>query len=180
MKKKPPGETIHHSDLSEITGYDEKRFRQLAADGWFPAAVRGVYKTVPTLAGIVRFLKGVTAEKSQFSRNKIGIDEKRAAGVDLDNRRKTREESVALGQLLTLDEWKTLTSETLPPMGQVVTTILETEMPSQCTGKSEAQLRVWGKKANAKFRARLEKAGEKFVPEKVVGHRKIKLEIDTD
>jgi hypothetical protein len=55
--------TITASELSELTGLTDRRHRQLAAEGFFPAPDNGKYQTKPTVSGIYRYLRDTLHKK---------------------------------------------------------------------------------------------------------------------
>lgn len=57
MNETPMPETISAAKLSALTGLTDKRHRQLAAEGFFPAPVEGEYEMVPAIRGLFRHYK---------------------------------------------------------------------------------------------------------------------------
>ena len=57
-KRLKPGEgEISAETLCEITKLTDRRHRQLANDGYFPPPINGLYQMVPTLTGVVNYLR---------------------------------------------------------------------------------------------------------------------------
>ena len=50
-------ETISGAELRELTGLTDRRHRQLADQGYFPAPVRGEYKRAETIAWLFRYFR---------------------------------------------------------------------------------------------------------------------------
>ena len=64
-RKKQPGEgEISAEMLCDITKLTDRRHRQLADDGYFPPPIAGVYQMVPTLTGIVNYLREMADRNS--------------------------------------------------------------------------------------------------------------------
>ena len=63
-KKQPEEGEISAEMLCEITKLTDRRHRQLADDGYFPPPIAGVYQMVPTLTGIVNYLREMADRNS--------------------------------------------------------------------------------------------------------------------
>ena len=61
--KNPAEPTITNAELAEITGWTDNFARKLATLGYFPHSARGHWKTLPTLAGIIKYLREQVAKK---------------------------------------------------------------------------------------------------------------------
>jgi hypothetical protein len=56
-------DTINKIELSKITGWTDRQHRQIAAEGYFPAPVKGQYQLVPTFKGLARYWSEQLASK---------------------------------------------------------------------------------------------------------------------
>jgi hypothetical protein len=56
---------ISASELTEITGLVDRRFRQLSADGWFPQGEHGQYQRNATLIGLVKYFQAMFHKKNE-------------------------------------------------------------------------------------------------------------------
>lgn len=63
-KSEPAAVTLTASELCEITGLTDRRHRQLADAGYFPAPSRGVYEAVPTMKGVGRYYREQIQKKT--------------------------------------------------------------------------------------------------------------------
>jgi hypothetical protein len=58
-----PGK-ISSKKLASITGLTDRRHRQLADQGYFPAPIRGLYETTATLSGLFRYYHELARKKN--------------------------------------------------------------------------------------------------------------------
>jgi len=59
-----PAGTLAAEELCSITGLTDRRHRQIAAAGYFPAPTRGWYEAGKTLAGIIRWQRELLAKRN--------------------------------------------------------------------------------------------------------------------
>ena len=78
-------ETIHADRLSALTGLSDRRHRQLAKEGFFPAPVRGHYQTDATLSGLFRYYREA---RSADKEKRAQIDFEKHRKLKIDNDRK--------------------------------------------------------------------------------------------
>src|SRR5438270_7384218 len=57
--------TLTSAELREYTGLTDRRHRQIADLGYFPAPVKGKYKRVETLVGMFRYLRELAAKQKE-------------------------------------------------------------------------------------------------------------------
>ena len=58
------GERLTAEKFCEITSLTDRRHRQLAAEGYFPPPINGVYQFTPCLGGMVRYLREMADRNS--------------------------------------------------------------------------------------------------------------------
>jgi hypothetical protein len=121
--------------LCEITGLTDRRHRQLAADGYFPAPIRGKYETKATLAGLFRYYREQCGRKSdtlKVEQEKLTRTKRETAEEEL---RILREQYVKTAEIgpalrnLSLQQRATLQRK------------LENELGPKLPGKSYAEIR---------------------------------------
>lgn len=64
MSTKHQNGTITSDELTELTGFTDRRHRQLASAGYFPAPTRGQYQKEKTKDGIIRYLRELASKKN--------------------------------------------------------------------------------------------------------------------
>lgn len=96
MAAKPPAPgSISGDKLCALTGLTDRRHRQLAKDGFFPAPNLGEYQLTPTIQGLFRYYR----EQRERSKGKLGEEILARTVAD----RELAEIEVAKAKGLTLD-----------------------------------------------------------------------------
>jgi hypothetical protein len=65
MSKPPKSElpdTVGSKTVAALAGLTERRLRQLADEGWFPAPVRGRWKLAGVMGGLLRYYRALVEE----------------------------------------------------------------------------------------------------------------------
>lgn len=60
-------DTITADKLCSLTGLTDRRHRQLAAAGYFPAPERALYVLTPTISGILRYYRETTQRRGNLT-----------------------------------------------------------------------------------------------------------------
>jgi len=70
-------QTISAEKLAALTGYTDRRHRQLASAGYFPPPVDSQYQLVPTIQGLFRYFRQ-RAESTDAKAKKLEADTKQS------------------------------------------------------------------------------------------------------
>lgn len=76
--------------LCVLTGLTDRRHRQLADDGYFPAPVGGEYLLSATIQGLFRFYReGRKETRDEMAQEKIGLTRAQREAQERENRRRS-------------------------------------------------------------------------------------------
>jgi len=100
--------------ICRLFEYDERRLRQLAAEGVIPTAQRGKYPLGATIQGLARHLKGLAHRKSET------LKQKQEAKLDKELRKLDIEIGEMESSLVSVEEMTTRLSPGLVAMRQVI------------------------------------------------------------
>lgn len=99
----PRPRTLAGDKLCELTGLTDRRHRQLAAEGYFPAPVQGAYDATKTLAGLFRFYREQLHKKEDSlasERKKLSIARREKLEVETAKLRGDLIDRAEIGPLL--------------------------------------------------------------------------------
>lgn len=98
-KTDPNPQELTGAQLCEITGLTDRRHRQLADEGYFPPPIKGIYQFLPTLKGVVAYLRDQAnkAESTYEEERLLKLKaDRRMAELELQKRRKEALDAVAV------------------------------------------------------------------------------------
>lgn len=105
---------IHADELETLTGLSDRRHRQLAKDGWFPAPSKSQYVMVPTLQGIFRYYR----EQGMKDTPKAKLTTAQEEGHRLRNRLRELEVEREAGTLRPVDDLREAYRVSMEPLKQ--------------------------------------------------------------
>lgn len=122
--------------LCSWTGLTDRRHRQIAAEGYFPAPVDGVYQLSKTIVGMFRYYR------EQAEKSKGRITDLRSVNLEKQNRRLDLEMARIEGTMIELRE----VDEAFMRIGLLLKAILfaalEQELPAKASGKTPEEIRL--------------------------------------
>lgn len=142
--------TIHASQLEQLTGLTDRRLRQIAKLGFFPAPKGGVYPFASTLRGLFIYYRGLN--QNEMRQNKL-MEEHRKLKILNDLKE---------GQLVPVEKVKHTHSRTLARIDQIIEQKLSNEYPSAVAGLDVPQARVYGKRLGDQLREEFQKLAEEW------------------
>ena len=126
--------TIPGKVLVALTGLTDRRFRQLADQGYFPVPVKSMYQTSETLTGLFRYYR----EADQRIRNKKdAIDSEKLKRLKRENKKEE-------GELTETSKLAAAVQGSVTALRDLTYQKLENEMPMAVAGMDVAQSRIYG------------------------------------
>lgn len=130
---------IEAEKLCLLTGLTDRRHRQLAEQGWFPAPRDSEYLLVPTLQGMFRYYR----EAGQ--REKKNLVELKAGKLERENKKLDLEIAVTEKKMIAVKEVDALLLHIATLQKTILYQALEREMPAKGAGRSAGELTALGR-----------------------------------
>lgn len=133
----PSGGAATYETLAAFTGLGltDRRYRQLAKDGFFPPPKDGQYQFVPTIRGLFAHLRQM--------HNAMAA--RRQAIADEQHRKIKMANDVAAGELVAKAKFLAEFRQTVQPIRDILNR-LETEYPLAVAGMDVPQARIYGRR----------------------------------
>lgn len=137
QNSKLAGEAVSYEELAEFTGLGltDRRYRQLAKDGFFPPPLQGKYQFEPTIRGLLRYLR--EARDAMSARKQAIADEK--------HRAMKRENDEADALLVSKAKFVAEFRQVVAPIKEILNR-LENEYPLAVAGMDVPQARIYGRR----------------------------------
>ena len=144
-----PG-TITATQLCALTGLTDRRHRQLAQGGHFPAPIKGVYLLAPTVRGLFDYYRclndnDIKRKKTEEEHRKLKLlnDHKEA-------------------KLIPVQVVKESVGRILARVDQILEAKLSNEYPSAVAGMDVPKARTYGKRLGDQIRAEMQKLASEW------------------
>ena len=99
-------QTLTAERLCTLTGLTDRRHRQLAAEGYFPAPIKGQYQLVPTIQGMFRYFRDqMNRGNDEFTLERL---RKTRAEANLAEIRLAKERKEALDRKSVMRTWENI------------------------------------------------------------------------
>ena len=99
-------QTLTAERLCTLTGLTDRRHRQLAAEGYFPAPIKGQYQLVPTIQGMFRYFRDqMNRGNDEFTLERL---RKTRAEANLAEIRLAKERKDALDRKSVMRTWENI------------------------------------------------------------------------
>ena len=122
--------------LCSWTGLTDRRHRQIAAEGYFPAPVAGVYQLSKTIIGMFRYYR----EQAEKSKGKLS--DLRQMNLEKQNRRLDIEIARIEGEMIEMRQVDELFMRIGLLLKAILFAALEQELPAKVAGKTPEEIRL--------------------------------------
>jgi hypothetical protein len=122
--------------LCSWTGLTDRRHRQIAAEGYFPAPVDGVYQLSKTIVGMFRYYR------EQAEKAKGRITDLRQENLEKQNRRLDIEIKKIEGEMIEMSEVDGAFMRIGLLLKAILFGALEQELPAKASGKTPEEIRL--------------------------------------
>jgi len=150
MTEEPKLQLIHADALEKLTGLTDRRHRQLAKLGHFPAPKNAQYQLAATLRGMFAYYRGMN--ENDIKQAKLTEEHRK---LKIANDYKER-------KLILVDAVKSCVSRVLARVDQILEQKLSNEYPSAVAGLDVPQSRIYGKRLGDQIRTEFQGLKEEW------------------